>query len=67
MVAKSVNCPTVLLHPPPMVAREAKDWTLRVNVKNLFDRLYWDAIYDNGGFATPGPRRTVVVSAELKF
>jgi catecholate siderophore receptor len=36
-----------------MASYEAKDWTLRLNVKNIFDRLYWDAIYDNGGFATP--------------
>ncbi len=50
-----------------MASYEAKGWTLRANVKNLFDRLYWDAIYDNGGFATPGPRRTLVLSAEFKF
>jgi catecholate siderophore receptor len=50
-----------------MAAFEAKDWTLRVNVKNLFDRLYWDAIYDNGGFATPGARRTISMTGELKF
>ena len=50
-----------------MAAYEAKDWTLRLNVKNLFDRLYWDAIYDNGGFATPGTRRTISLTGELKF
>jgi catecholate siderophore receptor len=50
-----------------MASYEAKDWTLRLNVKNIFDRLYWDAIYDNGGFATPGTRRTVSLTAELKF
>jgi catecholate siderophore receptor len=50
-----------------MATYEARDWTLRLNVKNLFDRLYWDAIYDNGGFATPGTRRTVIVTGELRF
>ncbi len=50
-----------------MASYEAKDWTLRVNVKNLFDSLYWDAVYDNGGFAIPGPRRTISLSGELKF
>jgi len=50
-----------------MAAYEAKDWTLRLNVKNLFDRLYWDSVYDNGGFSIPGPRRTVVLSGEFKF
>jgi catecholate siderophore receptor len=50
-----------------MAAYEAKDWALRLNVKNLFDRLYWDAIYDNGGFATPGTRRTISLTGEFKF
>ncbi|WP_139102193.1 TonB-dependent receptor, partial [Acinetobacter baumannii] len=42
-------------------------WLYRVNVKNLFDKLYYDAVYDNGGFAVPGPRRTVTLTAEYKF
>ena len=50
-----------------MAAYEAKDWALRLNVKNVFDRLYWDAIYDNGGFAIPGPRRTIILTGEFKF
>jgi catecholate siderophore receptor len=50
-----------------MAAYEAKDWALRLNIKNLFDRLYWDAIYDNGGFATPGTRRMVSLTGEFKF
>jgi catecholate siderophore receptor len=50
-----------------MASYEAKDWTLRLNVKNLFDRLYWDAVYDNGGFAIPGPRRTIILTGEFKF
>jgi catecholate siderophore receptor len=50
-----------------MASYEAKDWALRLNVKNVFDRLYWDAVYDNGGFAIPGPRRTIILTGELKF
>ncbi len=50
-----------------MVAHEQKDWTLRLNVKNLFDKLYWDSVYDNGGFSIPGTRRAVVLTGEFKF
>lgn len=42
-------------------------WLYRLNVKNLFDKVYYDAVYDNGTFTVPGPRRTVVLSAEYKF
>lgn len=42
-------------------------WTYRLNVKNVFDKLYYDALYDNGGFAVPGTRRTAILSAEYKF
>jgi catecholate siderophore receptor len=50
-----------------MVAWEQKDWTLRLNVKNLFDKLYWDSVYDNGGFSIPGTRRAVVLTGEFRF
>ncbi len=50
-----------------MVAYEQKTWGLRLNIKNLFDKLYYDALYDNGGFAVPGTRRTVILTAEFKF
>ncbi|MBL8486690.1 MAG: TonB-dependent receptor, partial [Rhodocyclaceae bacterium] len=50
-----------------MVAYEQKAWSLRFNLKNVFDRLYYDAIYDNGGFTVPGIRRTGILTAELKF
>lgn len=39
----------------------------RMNIKNLFDKVYYDAVYDNGGFTTPGPRRTVILTGEYKF
>ncbi|MBX7200604.1 MAG: TonB-dependent receptor [Rhodospirillaceae bacterium] len=50
-----------------MVAYEHKDWTLRLNVKNVFDKLYYDSVYDNGGFAVPGTRRAVILTGEFKF
>lgn len=50
-----------------LLAYEQRNWALRLNVKNVFDTLYWDSIYDNGGFTTPGPRRTAILTGELKF
>jgi catecholate siderophore receptor len=50
-----------------MAAYEQKNWALRLNVKNLFDKLYYDSVYDNGAFTVPGARRTVILTAELKF
>lgn len=50
-----------------MLAYEQPKWALRLNVKNLFDKLYYDAIYDNGPFTIPGTRRTVILTTELKF
>ncbi|HMM55375.1 MAG TPA: TonB-dependent receptor, partial [Candidatus Desulfobacillus sp.] len=50
-----------------MLAYEQKTWGARLNIRNLFNKLYWDSIYDNGGFAIPGPRRAVILTGELKF
>lgn len=50
-----------------MLAYEQPKWALRLNIKNLFDKLYWNEVYDNGGFAVPGPRRTAILTAEMKF
>jgi catecholate siderophore receptor len=40
---------------------------LRLNVKNLFDKLYYDSVYDNGGFTVPGTRRAAILTAEFKY
>jgi catecholate siderophore receptor len=45
----------------------SRNWLFRMNVKNLFDKVYDDAVYDNGAFTVPGPRRTVTLTAEYKF
>lgn len=50
-----------------LVAYEQKKWGLRLNIKNLFDKIYYDAVYDNGAFTVPGTRRAVILTTELKF
>ncbi len=50
-----------------MLAYEQTKWTIRLNIKNFFDQLYYDAVYDNGGFTVPGIRRSATVTAEYKF
>jgi catecholate siderophore receptor len=50
-----------------MVAYEYKKWALRLNLKNLFDKRYDDAVYDNGGFTVPGSRRIATLTTEYKF
>lgn len=37
-----------------MLAYDNAPWQLRLNLRNLFDEVYFDALYDNGGFAVPG-------------
>lgn len=50
-----------------MVAYEQKTWNVRLNVQNLFDKTYYDAIYDNGPFSVPGQKRRFILTGELKF
>jgi len=50
-----------------LLAYEQKTWSLRLNIQNLFDELYYDAVYDNGGFTVPGQRRRFILTAEYKF
>lgn len=50
-----------------MVAYEQPKWAVRLNIKNLLDKTYYDAIYDNGAFLTPGNRRQAIATAEYKF
>ena len=50
-----------------MAAYQGESWTFRFNIKNLFDTVYYDSVYDNGGFTVPGTRRTFTVTAEYKF
>jgi catecholate siderophore receptor len=50
-----------------MLAYEINQWKLQLNIKNLMDTLYFDSVYDNGGFTVPGQRRTVTALAEYRF
>lgn len=50
-----------------MLAYEQAKWAVRLNIKNVFDKLYYDAVYDNGAFTVPGTRRAVILTTELKF
>ena len=50
-----------------MLSYEEKKWAVKLNVKNLLDKTYYDAIYDSGGFSVPGNSRTVILTTELKF
>jgi catecholate siderophore receptor len=50
-----------------MLAYEINQWKVQLNIKNLLDTLYFDSVYDNGGFTVPGTRRTATVSAEYRF
>ena len=50
-----------------MLAYEQKKWGLRLNVQNLLDKVYYDSIYDNGGFTVPGTKRKFILTGEYKF
>lgn len=50
-----------------MLAYEQPKYAVRLNVQNVFDKLYYDALYDNGGFVVPGQPRRFILSAEYKF
>lgn len=50
-----------------MAAYEEKKWAVRLNVKNLFNKVYYGDVYDNGAFTTPGNRRQAIITTELKF
>lgn len=50
-----------------MLTYEEKKWAVRLNVKNLLNKTYYDAIYDNGGFTVPGNKRQAIMTTEYKF
>lgn len=50
-----------------MLSYDEKQWAVKLNVRNLLDKTYYDAIYDRGGFSVPGNGRTVILTTELKF
>lgn len=50
-----------------MLTYDQPKWAMRLNVKNLFNKIYYDALYDNGGFSVPGNKRQAILTTELKF
>lgn len=50
-----------------MLAYEQRKYVLTLNVQNLFDEVYYDALYDNGSLVVPGQGRRLIVSGEYKF
>lgn len=50
-----------------MVSYEQKKYTVRLNMQNLSNKVYYDAIYDNGGFTVPGTKRKIILTGEYKF
>ena len=50
-----------------LIAYEQKSYTVRLNVQNLLNKVYYDALYDNGGFAVPGTGRRALLTFEYKF
>lgn len=50
-----------------MVAYEQPKYAIRLNVQNIFDKVYYDALYDNGGFSIPGQARRFILNGEYKF
>ena len=50
-----------------MTSYDLKDWSFRFNIQNLFDKVYYDALYDNGGFGVPGTRRKFLMTAAYRF
>ena len=50
-----------------MLAYEQRAYALRLNVQNLFDKVYYDALYDNGGFTVPGTNRKTILTVEYKL
>lgn len=50
-----------------MIAYEEVKWAVRLNIKNILNKVYYDAIYDNGGFSTPANSRTAIITTEYKF
>jgi len=50
-----------------MAVYEQPKWAVRLNVKNLLNKEYYDAVYDNGGLVTLGNKRQAIVTTEYKF
>lgn len=50
-----------------MVSYEQAKYLIKLNVLNLFDRRYYESVYENGGHVVPGTTRAAQVTVEYKF
>jgi len=50
-----------------MISYSQKDYAWKLNVLNLTNRNYYDAVYDNGGFIIPGSKRAFQLTGTYKF
>lgn len=50
-----------------LVAYDQPKYQVKLNIMNLLDKRYYDAIYDNGGHAVPGTGRMAQLTVEYKF
>lgn len=50
-----------------LVGYEQPTYAIYLNVQNLFDTVYYDALYDNGSLVVPGQGRRLILSGEYKF
>lgn len=50
-----------------MLTYEQPAWEVSLNVQNLFDEEWYDALYDNGAFLVPGTARRYILTGVYKF
>ncbi len=50
-----------------MFAYEQPRYDVKLNVLNVFNKRYYEALYENGGFAVPGTERAYQLTATLRF
>ena len=50
-----------------MLAWEQPRYDVKLNVLNVFNKRYYEALYENGGFAVPGTERAFQLTATVRF
>lgn len=50
-----------------MLAYEQRRYEFKLNLLNVFDKRYYDSLYENGGHVVPGTGRALQLVTEVKF
>lgn len=50
-----------------MIAYEQPGYDIKLNVLNVFNKRYYEALYENGGFAVPGTERAFQLTTTVRF